>query len=106
MVVEWSCHSARVLDACLSQSLFTGTNQGTITGDNVFMLGLIAEHVVYIISQAERRVRGATRQDVVIELSEEAEEAHSAEILRRAVFYATQVGCTPSYFNGYGEVVE
>lgn len=104
---KWLSNGAATLHGYLTHGFpnlfFTGINQATITGNNVFMLGLIAEHVVYIISQAERRGRGTTRQDVVIEVSKEAEEAHSVEILRRAAFYATQAGCTPSYFNGYGE---
>ncbi|KAF9893918.1 hypothetical protein FE257_008889 [Aspergillus nanangensis] len=80
---------------------FTGTNQATITGNNVFMLGLIAQHVAYFISQAERQIGPGKR--AIIEVTQEAEEAHTAEILRRSAFYSAQVGCTPGYFNGYGE---
>jgi cation diffusion facilitator CzcD-associated flavoprotein CzcO len=80
---------------------FTGMNQATITGNNVFMLGLIAGHVAYSISQAERRVGPNKR--AIVEATKEAEEFHTSEVLRRAAFYAPSAGCTPGYFNGYGE---
>ncbi|OQE27223.1 hypothetical protein PENSTE_c004G00352 [Penicillium steckii] len=80
---------------------FTGINQATITGNNVFMLGLIAEHVAYFVSEAERRVEPGQR--AIVEVSKEAEDSHSTEILNRSAFFSPQVGCTPGYFNGYGE---
>ena len=80
---------------------FTGINQATITGNNVFMLGLIAEHVAYFVSEAERRVGPGQR--AIVEVSKEAEDSHSTEILKRSAFFSPQVGCTPGYFNGYGE---
>ncbi|KAL2825796.1 hypothetical protein BDW59DRAFT_179772 [Aspergillus cavernicola] len=80
---------------------FSGTNQATITGNNIFMLGLIAKHVAFWIAQAERRVGLGKR--AIIEVTREAEEAHSAEILKRAPFYSALAGCTPGYFNAYGE---
>ncbi|KAM5342225.1 hypothetical protein ACJ41O_015256 [Fusarium nematophilum] len=79
---------------------FSGASQATVTGNNVMMLGIIAEHITYMIGQAERRV--GTHQRAIIEVSPEAEEAHTAEILKRAPFFSALQGCTPGYFNGYG----
>ncbi|KAK5791201.1 hypothetical protein VI817_006510 [Penicillium citrinum] len=81
---------------------FTGINQATITGNNVFMLGLIAQHVAYFVSEAEKRVAPGDR--AIVEVSKEAENSHTAEVLRRSAFFSPQTGCTPGYFNGYGEV--
>ncbi|KAF4934582.1 FAD-binding monooxygenase ausC [Colletotrichum fructicola] len=80
---------------------FSGTAQGTITGNNVFMLGLIARHVTYMISEAERRVGSGKR--AIVEVTKEAEEQHSQEIAKRAPFFSSLSGCTPGYFNGHGQ---
>ncbi|TDZ20021.1 FAD-binding monooxygenase ausC [Colletotrichum orbiculare MAFF 240422] len=80
---------------------FSGTSQATITGNNVFMLGLIARHVTYMISEAERRVGYGRR--AVIEVTREAEERHSEEIAKGAPFFSSLAGCTPGYFNGHGQ---
>lgn len=80
---------------------FSGSSQATITGNNVMMLGLIADHVTYMIGEAERRVGQGKR--AIIEVTKEAEEGHTAEILRRAPFFASLAGCTPGYFNGHGD---
>jgi cation diffusion facilitator CzcD-associated flavoprotein CzcO len=80
---------------------FSGTSQATITGNNIWMLQLIAQHVTYIISASERRVGAGKR--AVIEATEEAEESHTQEILKRASYFASVGGCTPGYFNAYGE---
>ncbi|SPO01720.1 related to monooxigenase [Cephalotrichum gorgonifer] len=82
---------------------FSGGSQGTITGNNVMMLAIIANHVTYMISEAERRAGPGKR--AIIEVAKDAEEAHTAEIVRRAPFYSALAGCTPGYFNGHGEGV-
>ncbi|KAF2111209.1 hypothetical protein BDV96DRAFT_499888 [Lophiotrema nucula] len=80
---------------------FSGTAQATITGNNIWMLSLIAEHVAYWISEAERRVGPGKR--AIVEVTKEGEEAHTAEVVKRAPFFAAIAGCTPGYFNAYGE---
>ncbi|KAL4885883.1 hypothetical protein BJY04DRAFT_214082 [Aspergillus karnatakaensis] len=82
---------------------FSGTNQATITGNNIFMLGLIAKHVAFWIGEAEKRIGSGHGKRAIIEVTRDAEEAHSREVLRRAPFYSVLGGCTPGYFNGYGE---
>lgn len=80
---------------------FSSANQATQTGNNIMMLGIIATHITYIIAQAERRVGPGQR--AIIEVTPDAEEAHTAQILKRAPFYSTLAGCTPGYFNSYNE---
>ncbi|KAL4871373.1 hypothetical protein BDV12DRAFT_206523 [Aspergillus spectabilis] len=82
---------------------FSGTAQATVTGNNIFMLGLIAKHVAFWIGEAEKRVGSERERRAIIEVTRDAEEAHSKEILRRAPFSSVIAGCTPGYFNGYGE---
>lgn len=104
---KWLGKGAATLHGYLTNGFpnlfFSGTNQATITGNNVYMLGFIATHIAYIISQAEKRVGAGN--DAVIEVTPDAEEAHTAEILKRVAYFAPLAGCTPGYFNGYGENV-
>jgi len=79
---------------------FSGISQATMTGNNTFMLDLIAQHVVYWIVEGMRRVDDDTR--AIIEVTREGEEAHTAEIVKRAAFFSSTEGCTPGYFNGHG----
>jgi cation diffusion facilitator CzcD-associated flavoprotein CzcO len=102
---KWTAQGAATLHGYASSGFpnlfFSGTNQATITGNNIFMLGLIAKHVIHWIQEAEKRVGAGKR--AVIEVTREAEEEHTAEILKRAPFFAALAGCTPGYFNSYGE---
>jgi cation diffusion facilitator CzcD-associated flavoprotein CzcO len=102
---KWTAQGAATLHGYASSGFpnlfFSGTNQATITGNNIFMLGLIAKHVIHWIQGAEKRVGNGER--AIIEVTQEAEEAHTAEILKRAPFFAALAGCTPGYFNSYGE---
>ncbi|KAK1622638.1 hypothetical protein BDP81DRAFT_507213 [Colletotrichum phormii] len=100
---KWRRNGAATLHGYLTNEFpnlfFSGTSQGTITGNNVFMLGLIARHVTYIISEAERRVGPGQR--AIVEVTREAEEQHSQEVAKRAPFFSSLAGCTPGYFNGH-----
>ncbi|KAL5333847.1 hypothetical protein BJX70DRAFT_405870 [Aspergillus crustosus] len=82
---------------------FSGTAQATITGNNIFMLGLIAKHVAYWIGEAEKRVGSGREKRAIVEVTRDAEEAHAQLVLQRSPFYSVIGGCTPGYFNGYGE---
>ncbi|KAJ0298328.1 hypothetical protein COL5a_002872 [Colletotrichum fioriniae] len=102
---KWRRNGAATLHGYLTSEFpnlfFSGTSQGTITGNNVFMLGLIARHVTYIISEAEARVGAGQR--AIVEVTREAEEQHSLEVAKRAPFFSSLAGCTPGYFNGHGQ---
>ncbi|OAL45746.1 FAD/NAD(P)-binding domain-containing protein [Pyrenochaeta sp. DS3sAY3a] len=80
---------------------FSGASQATITGNNIWMLSLIAQHISYIVSEAQKRVGRGKR--AIIEVTKDAEEEHSAAILKRAPYFSSLAGCTPGYFNTYGE---
>ncbi|KAL2856496.1 hypothetical protein BJY01DRAFT_242834 [Aspergillus pseudoustus] len=102
---KWGAQGAATLHGYASAGFpnlfFSGTNQATITGNNIFMLGLIAKHIIHWISEGEKHVGNGKR--AIIEVTREAEEAHTAEILKRAPYFAALAGCTPGYFNSYGE---
>ncbi|KAL3462190.1 hypothetical protein BJX64DRAFT_277287 [Aspergillus heterothallicus] len=102
---KWAAQGAATLHGYASSGFpnlfFSGTNQATITGNNIFMLGLIAKHVIHWIHESEKSVGPEKR--AIIEVTKEAEEAHTAEILKRAPYFAALGGCTPGYFNSYGE---
>ncbi len=102
---KWQVHGAATLHGYATNGFpnlfFSGTSQATITGNNIFMLGLIARHITYMIAQGERRVGLGNR--AIIEVTREAEEAHTEEILWRAPFFSVLAGCTPGYFNGHGD---
>ncbi|KAL4781644.1 hypothetical protein BJX76DRAFT_363443 [Aspergillus varians] len=104
---KWKANGAATLHGYATNGFpnlfFSGTNQATVTGNNIFMLGLIAKHITYMIAQGERRVGPGKR--AIIEVTRDAEEAHTAEILRRAPYYTALSGCTPGYFNGHGDAV-
>lgn len=102
---KWVSNGAATLHGYATNAFpnlfFSGTAQATITGNNIWMLSLIAQHVSYIIVESERRVGFGNR--AIIEVIKDAEEAHAGEILKRAPYFSTLAGCTPGYFNTYGE---
>lgn len=104
---KWQANGAATLHGYATNRFpnlfFSGTSQATITGNNIFMLGLIARHIAYMIDRAERRVGPGNR--AIIEVDREAEEAHTREILQRAPFFSVLAGCTPGYFNSHGDSV-
>ncbi|KAL1605104.1 hypothetical protein SLS60_004647 [Paraconiothyrium brasiliense] len=104
---KWDTVGAATLHGYLTNGFpnlfFSGSSQATITGNNTMMLNFIAQHVTYMISEAKRRAGSDKRP--IIEVTREAEEAHTAEIVRRAPYFAAIAGCTPGYFNGHGVVV-
>ncbi|KAF1953844.1 pyridine nucleotide-disulfide oxidoreductase-like protein [Byssothecium circinans] len=102
---KWSTLGASTLHGYLTNGFpnlfFSGASQATVTGNNIMMLNLIANHVTYMIASAEKRVGNGKR--AIVEATREVEEKHSEEVAKRAPFYASVAGCTPGYFNGYGD---
>ncbi|KIW09914.1 hypothetical protein PV08_11690 [Exophiala spinifera] len=80
---------------------FTGLSQGTTTGNNVWMLRIIADNVIYLLTEAFRNTPEGRRP--ILEVTKKGEEAHTAEVVRRAPFFSLSRGCTPGYFNGHGQ---
>ncbi|KAL6249290.1 hypothetical protein RBB50_004353 [Rhinocladiella similis] len=79
---------------------FTGPSQGTAAGNNIMMLRIIADNVVDVLAEAFRGAPSGQRP--IVEVTTEGEEAHTAQIVRRAPFFSLIQGCTPGYFNGHG----
>lgn len=102
---KWKTTGAATLHGYASNGFpnlfFTGASQGTATGNNVMMLGIIAENVAHVIDRAFRRAEHGQRP--IIEVTRKAEEAHTAEVLKRAPFFSLLASCTPGYFNGHGD---
>ncbi|KAJ4294037.1 hypothetical protein N0V90_007726 [Kalmusia sp. IMI 367209] len=103
---KWDTNGAATLHGYLTNGFpnlfFSGASQATVTGNNTMMLNFIAQHVTYMISEAERRAGPGKR--AIVEATQEAEESHTAEIVKRAPYFAAIAGCTPGYFNGHGAV--
>ncbi|KAM5350330.1 hypothetical protein ACJ41O_006835 [Fusarium nematophilum] len=96
-----------------------GTLHGLFTRDfpNLMMLGItqsgaspnflyssdcMARHAAYILSKATKGTRESCK--VVIEPTQEGEEAWTREIVKNAIASMPVAGCTPSYMNSEGEV--
>jgi cation diffusion facilitator CzcD-associated flavoprotein CzcO len=62
------------------------------------VLNQLSIHIAYMISSSAQ-----AGEKVIIEPSEEGEEAWAMEILKRAAGFAALAGCTPSYLNAEGE---
>ncbi|KAJ7199978.1 hypothetical protein GGX14DRAFT_660989 [Mycena pura] len=69
------------------------------------MVDITATHVAGILKAAVGRVgeSAAPTDRLVIEVTRDAEEAWSMEILKRAGWFAAMSGCTPGYLNNQGE---
>lgn len=65
------------------------------------ILDIIAKHVIYITSKSKRCV--GPSKEAIIEATKDTEPADTAELLRQASFFSALAGCTPGYFNAYGE---
>jgi hypothetical protein len=71
------------------------------SANNVLTLEVGAEHTVYFLQQAEARAgKGA-----IIDVTVPAEEAWSMEVVKRATWQTTLLGCTPGSITGEGEFV-
>lgn len=80
---------------------FPGPSQAGVTANFTFALDTLASHTAAILAEAERRADEPDK--LVVEVSKEAEEAWSMEILMRAGWFAAVGGCTPGYINNEGE---
>ncbi|CAK5268143.1 unnamed protein product [Mycena citricolor] len=74
-----------------------GLSQLGFTANFTFPLNATSKHIAAIIAQAQRVVGGTERP--VIEVEKSAEDAWTAEVVKRAAWFAAVPGCTPGYFN-------
>ncbi len=102
---KWKSQGATTLHGLCSSGFpnlfFAPMAQFGQAANNVFTLEVGVEHVVHILGKAEARVGGGA----IVEVSSEAEEAWSFEILKRAGWFATVMGCTPGYITSEGEAL-
>lgn len=78
-----------------------GPSQVAITPNFSYCLGVMAEHIAYIISTATSKF---PTNKVAVEPTAEAEEAYAQKIMGMALVSAPVAGCTPGYNNREGEV--
>jgi cation diffusion facilitator CzcD-associated flavoprotein CzcO len=81
---------------------FVGPAQAGFAGVVTLMLETQLQHVAYIIQEAHRRTGSVAGDGVVVEASQQAEEAWSLEVVRRSLWFTSMGGCTPSYFTNEG----
>ncbi|KAJ7802488.1 hypothetical protein B0H14DRAFT_3113609 [Mycena olivaceomarginata] len=82
---------------------FLGSSLSQIgVGPNfTYTLAILAEHVATTLAEAERRAGASDR--VTVEVTKDAEEEWTGEIIKRANWFAAVPGCTPGYLNREGE---
>jgi hypothetical protein len=103
---KWQNHGAATLHGVCSNGFpnlfFTPLAQSGQSGNNAFTLDVGSEHIVHIIQRAEAKAGGA---GAVVEVSSQAEEEWSLQIMQRASWGATVMGCTPGYVTLEGEAL-
>ena len=101
---KWE-EAVSTLHGCMSRDFpnlfFPGPFQSGATANANFTADIVASHVAYVISEAEKKHPG---EKVVIEPTVEGEEMWAGEILKRSMAFAGMAGCTPSWLNGEGMV--
>ncbi|KAK1779074.1 hypothetical protein QBC45DRAFT_412650 [Copromyces sp. CBS 386.78] len=71
------------------------------TANFVTMLEVGIQHTAHILAKAEEKVGAGSR--AVVEVTREEEEAWTMQVMMRAPYFASIVGCTPGYLNGEGQ---
>jgi thioester reductase-like protein len=67
------------------------------------MLDVVAPYVAATLAEVERRC-GDRSDRLTVEVTKAAEDEWTAEVVKRATWYAGIPGCTPGYFNNQGKV--
>jgi cation diffusion facilitator CzcD-associated flavoprotein CzcO len=103
---KWKTHGASTLHGVCSNGFpnlfFAPLSQSAQAANNVLTLDVGAEQVVHIIGTAERKAGAGA----IIEVTSEAEEAWAVEMMRRAGWFASVMGCTPGYITSEGEALK
>ncbi|KAK4139804.1 pyridine nucleotide-disulfide oxidoreductase [Dichotomopilus funicola] len=103
---KWQNHGASTLHGVSSNGFpnlfFAPLSQSAQASNNAFTLDVGTEHIVHVIEKAEARTGG----NAIVEVTSEAEEAWALEIMRRAGWFATVMGCTPGYVTSEGEALK
>jgi cation diffusion facilitator CzcD-associated flavoprotein CzcO len=100
---KWQNHGAATLHGVCTNGFpnlfFSPVAQSGQAVNNVFSIGAGSEHAVHIIAKAEAKAGAGA----IVEVTSEAEEAWTMEILKRAAWFAGVGGCTPGYITAEGE---
>lgn len=101
---KWAARGAATLHATMSSSfpnLFINDSpQGGANPNVPGSLETSARHAAYIVAETLRRVKDPNR--LVVEPTEEAEEAWAREILKYDLWGSPSIACTPGYFTNEG----
>ncbi|KAI0714608.1 hypothetical protein C8Q76DRAFT_856504 [Earliella scabrosa] len=81
---------------------FPGPSQSGVTANFTCTVDTLATHVASVLKEAVKQA-GGWSDKLTVEVTKEAEEAWTLEIVKRAAWYAAVSGCTPSYLNNEGE---
>ncbi|ETS85333.1 hypothetical protein PFICI_03358 [Pestalotiopsis fici W106-1] len=106
---KWASVGASTLHGYASNGFpnffWFGPHQTGGTANFAHNIDLMTTHIAYIVGQAHERVRGTDQDRVVVEVSQEAEEAWSMRMAQSAAAFAGNGVCGPSYLNGEGEAL-
>lgn len=108
MSEKWLNHGMATLHGVCSNGFpnlfFPGVFQNASSPNFTFALDNNVKHIAHIIKEAEKRVQAGPKSRPVIEVSIDAEEEWSLEIMKQSAFFAPMAACTPSYTNLEGDV--
>jgi cation diffusion facilitator CzcD-associated flavoprotein CzcO len=79
---------------------FTGAAQTSLTANQIMSMNTFAQHVAYVITEAERL---SNSSHVIIEPTKAAEDEWGDRVAEVALGMSAMIGCTPNYFNLEGE---
>jgi hypothetical protein len=107
---KWTTQGASTLHGVSSNgfpNLFLfGLSQVGITPNFAHTLDILGSHIAHIVQHGHERVGGPGKNGVVIEVSEEAEQAWSIRVAQGAGFMGTVLVCTPGYMTNEGEALK
>lgn len=108
MKKKWATRGAATLHGITTSAFpnlfMIGVQQSAITANFTGAVETAGRHAAYIVAEAQRRAKDPRR--VVVEPTEEAEEAWTAEILKYDLWTSPLVTCTPGYFSNEGAALQ
>ncbi|KAF7325091.1 FAD/NAD(P)-binding domain-containing protein [Mycena kentingensis (nom. inval.)] len=83
---------------------FPGPSQAGVSSNFTSALSGLARHVACVLKVAHEKAPEGTDPDkLVVEVTKEAEEAWSMQVMMRSAWFAAVGGCTPGYINNEGD---
>lgn len=107
---KWTSVGASTLHGCATNGFpnlfWMGPSQAGATPNFGHNLDVISIHVADIVKQGHEHVGGLQEGGVVVEVSEEAEQAWSLRVAQGAGAFGTVFVCTPGYMTSEGEALK